>query len=284
MKILVTGAYGLLGTDLCERLSKQHEVIAVGHNSGEQRVDIGKGGEVMRLYADAKPDFVINNAAYCDVDGCERNPELSEHVNVVGTCVTARLAGEWGIPYLYVSTDCVFDGTKSSPYLETDAPNPITVYGSDKLKGEQATAQFSKKHYIARTSLLFGKQRKTFATVILESARDGKPIKAAKDITGTPSSTKDVADAIAKMIELQPEFGIYHVVNSGYGTRLELAQETLKIAGLTADLEAVNFADLNSAAKRPPFSALSNEKLASIGIKMRDWREALADFVRESTE
>jgi len=195
------------------------------------------------------------------------------------------LSTEVGATTIFISTDYVFDGSKSEPYTEDDAPNPINTYGISKLAGELYTKQ-NPKHYIIRVASLFGVagasgKSGNFIETMIAKAKRNEPINVVDDMWMSPTYTKDAAAAIKRIIEAKLPFGIYHVTNQGYCTWFQFAQEIFKMTKLKPTLTPIKTSQLPMKAKRPQFSALKSIRLPKYGIKMRNWREALYDYLVE---
>lgn len=280
MKILLTGASGMLGTDLQRALSREHELVATDIAGGVMPLDITDREQVMRTVADVRPDLVIHSAAYTDVDGCERDPDRAFRVNGLGTWHIAAACARCDSAVLYVSTDFVFDGHKGAPYSEYDTPRPINHYGASKLAGEVHVRTLCPRHYIVRTAWLYGEHGKSFPRSILNAAREGKKLRVVSDQIGSPTFTADLAQAICTLID-NPLYGTYHITNSGMASWYELARRTLALAGMNnVEIKPIKSEEWPSPTTRPQFSVLRNYALELQGRQsMRPWHEALADFV-----
>jgi dTDP-4-dehydrorhamnose reductase len=277
MKILVTGAKGMLGTDLCALLRKNDVQVF------EWDLPANDITEVKRTEAQLKriaSDRIIHLAAYTDVDGSEINKAKAYSVNVQGTWAMVIGAKATDTPLLHMSTDYVFDGEKGSPYFEDDKTNPINYYGLTKEQSEQLVESRLKKFYIVRTSWLFGKAGKNFVQTILNIAKEKDTIEVVNDQFGSPTYTKDLAEAILKII-LSDNFGVYHISNSGICSWFDFAAEIIKQAGLNNKVVPITSAQLQRGAKRPKFSALNNHRyIKTFNHFLRPWREALADYLK----
>ncbi len=280
MKVLVTGARGMLGRDLCEALSGRQEVVGVDLEDFDVTVEAA----VRDALAAAKPEAVVHCAAWTDVDGCERDPTRAFQHNAQGTWNVAAAAAETGAAVVYMSTDYVFDGKKGEPYTEFDAPNPLNVYGASKLAGEGAVRDLVPRHYIVRSAWLFGAGGENFVSTILKAAADRDEIRVVGDQFGSPTYARDLADAIANLVlseRLLP--GTYHLVNSGVCSWAELAAEALTAAGKSVRVEPITSAEWPSPAPRPAYSALRSRWLELQSIPaLRDWREAVRSYLEEA--
>jgi dTDP-4-dehydrorhamnose reductase len=264
MRVVVTGANGMLGMDLCALLEKEgHQVVRTDVNVREgvkapswESLDITDTKATLGLIAKQKPDVVIHGAAYTDVDGCTRNPDLAYNVNAFGTWNLAAACAAQDIPLFYISTDFVFDGTKGEPYTEFDTPNPISVYGASKLAGEKLVAQICKKHFICRTSWMFGIHGKSFPNTMLELAKTHHERYVVVDQVGSPTHTLDLARTLISMLD-SPLYGTYHITNSGHCSWYEFAKKTLEVAGVhTLVVKRVPSNQNPTPTKRPAYSVL----------------------------
>lgn len=280
MKIIVIGSTGQLGTDLMKVLKSKHETIGLTHK--EIEVTDYKSCQIIK---DFRPDVVINTAAFIKVDQCEEEPLKTFAVNTVGAKNITEVSKEVKATTVFISTDYVFDGSKSEPYTEEDVPNPINTYGISKLAGEFCTKQ-NPKHYVIRVASLFGVAGASgkggnFVETMIAKAKANEPIKVVDDMWMSPTYTKDAAEAIKKIIELNVLYGVYHVTNRGYCSWFEFAKEIFKITGLNPNLTPTKTEQLQMKAKRPRFSALKSTKLPRYGILMRSWKEALREYLAE---
>jgi dTDP-4-dehydrorhamnose reductase len=279
MRIAVIGANGQLGSDIIRVFG--NKVISLTHDDIEV-TDL----ESCKILEEIKPDIVINCAAFVKVDDCEINPEMAFKVNAVGAYNVSRVCNEINAVNIYISTDYVFDGAKGEPYIEDDIPNPINIYGLSKLAGEIATKNYSLKHYIIRVASLYGVRGArgkggNFVETIIERAKEGERLKVVDDIVMSSTYTKDVAVALKEFIEIMPEYGVYHMVNDGYCSWFEFAIEILNLTKMEVEIKPVKSDELGRLARRPKFSALKNEKIEKLGIRMRCWKEALVDYLTE---
>jgi dTDP-4-dehydrorhamnose reductase len=207
-------------------------------------------------------------------------------VNTLGSRNVGMIASELGAIHLYISTDFVFDGTKTEPYQESDPAYPLSVYAVSKLAGELFTRAITPKHYILRTASLFGlasskEKRKNFVETMIRLAENQNKLRVINDIFMSPTYTHHMAFAVRKMLELQLPFGTYHVVNSGGCSWFKFTQEIFRILGRDIPIEPVTSDEFKTKAKRPRFSMLSNEKLKEHGIEMPPWRDGLKEYLDE---
>lgn len=219
MKVLVTGANGMLGQDLCPIFEDAGAFVI---ETDVDTLDITNAGQVKQVLSDIRPDLVVHCAAYTNVDKAEEDLKTAEMINVTGTENIAEACGKLGITLVYISTDYVFDGTKKDPYKPDDRPNPINNYGITKYEGEEAVRSLCEKYYIARTSWLYGHHGKNFVETMLSLA-DKPEIKVVDDQTGCPTWTVELANGILKL--LSKPYGTYHVCGSGSTTWYGFAKE-----------------------------------------------------------
>jgi dTDP-4-dehydrorhamnose reductase len=280
MKIVVVGSSGQFGTDLMKVLGHEHETIGLTHK--EIEVTDYNSCQIVKEH---RPDIIINTAAFHKTDQCEEEPMKTFAVNAIGARNIAALSREVEATTIFISTDYVFNGSKKEPYTEDDVPNPINTYGISKLAGEFYTKQ-NPKHYVIRVASLFGVAGASgkggnFIETMIVKAKKNEPISVVDDMWMSPTYTKDAANAIKKIIELKVPYGIYHATNSGYCTWFQFAKEIFRMTGLNPNLTPIKTQQLQMKAKRPQFSALKSTKLPTYGIKMRDWTEALRDYLTE---
>ena len=275
--VLVAGAAGQLGEAMVQQLSLEHEVI--GH--GRDDLDVTVTDDVTRTLTAVCPDVVINCSAYTNVDGAEDDPATAFAVNAYAVRTLARVAGDLDATFVHFSTDFVFDGGTTRPYTEEDGPNPRSAYAISKLLGEWFAADCP-RHYVLRVESLFGGHRaRSSVDKILAALIAGEEVRAFSDRTVSPSYVEDVVSATSKLLERRSPPGLYHCVNSGYTTWSELAREVARLAGLPdARILDVSMANAGLRAERPKFAALSNAKLASHGIPMPAWQDALERYIR----
>jgi dTDP-4-dehydrorhamnose reductase len=294
MRILITGAAGMLGTDARHILTAQgHHVLPtdIGPSAvGEiLPLDITNIHDVRAVFAQFHPDVVLHGAAYTNVDGCEREPDMAYRVNAIGTWAVAAAAEEIGAALVAISTDFVFDGRKGSRYTEFDAPNPLSHYGASKRAGELLALQNCRRTYIVRTSWLYGVHGKNFPYTLINLAKTKPELPVVADQIGTPTYTVDLVETITGIIE-QPLYGIYHVSNSGECSWADFARailsksglEQVPINGITSEDYAQRF---NSPTPRPAYSVMRHYALELQGRDtLRPWEDALDAFLASARE
>ncbi|HWF88392.1 MAG TPA: dTDP-4-dehydrorhamnose reductase [Pyrinomonadaceae bacterium] len=278
MKILVTGAKGLVGRALVEHCSASgDEVFSYDHDA----LDIANAEAVESAIAARGPDAVINCAAWTDVDGCETNPEKAEQVNALGPENLARASRNAGALLITISTDYVFDGEKEGFYTQRDQPRPISVYGRYKLEGERRAQDANARTIVVRTGYIFGTGGKNFLSNVVSWARRGQKIKAIRDYWGTPTYGRDLAVRLRELaVHDKPD--IYHVVSAGEGASFEtFTLEALRLAGLSAEnVEVIDGDSLGRPAPRPRNSRLKCLRSEKIGLPpLPHWQDGLADFI-----
>jgi dTDP-4-dehydrorhamnose reductase len=278
VRVLVTGAKGMLASALLPCLETAHEVVGVDLSD----FDISREAAVQKAFRDLRPEFVYHLAACTDVDGCEANPQLASEVNTQGTRNVAQSCAEVGAVLLYVSTDYVFDGSAERPYREDDATHPLGVYGQSKLGGEQHVQSPLERYFIARTSWLYGPRGKNFVATILKMAQERDELRVVSDQRGSPTYTHHLASKLAEMVRFDA-YGIYHVTGAGNCSWFEFTQTILKLGGFErVRVVPISTGELGRRAPRPANSVLENRRLIEnhLGI-LPPWTEGLADYLKE---
>ena len=283
MKVLVTGARGLVGRAVAECCSQVgDDVLSFAHND----LDIADQQAVGRAIRDNKPDVVINCAAWTNVDGCESDQTRAFSVNAEGPRNLANACSAIESVFLTISTDYVFDGEKEGFYSQLDEPNPQSVYATSKLEGERRAALAFDRSIVVRTGYVFGRGGTNFLSTVIARARQGDHLKAISDTYGTPTYAKDLAERLRQLSVLNVP-GIYHVVNGGSGASFEQFTRTAVdiIPNCGAIVEGISEAALNRPARRPRNSRLRCLFTETIGLSpLRDWENALAEFVAAESE
>jgi len=278
LRILVTGAKGLVGTALAEHCSARGDAV-IGYD--HKALDITDAAAVESVVVNERPEAVINCAAWTDVDGCESNSDKARQSNALGPENLARAALKANAAFITISTDYVFDGEKEGFYTQRDQPRPISVYGHSKLEGERRAQEANARTIVVRSGYIFGPAGKNFLSTVVSRAQRGEKLKAIVDYWGTPTYGQDLAVRLRELAALDLP-GVYHVVNSGDGASFEtFTREALRLAGLKSDtLEMVSGSDLNRPAPRPRNSRLKCLLSEAIGLPpLPDWHDALARFV-----
>jgi dTDP-4-dehydrorhamnose reductase len=282
MRVLITGAHGLLGAAIASAFRDCETVRALER----RQLDVTDARAIQTAIADARPDVIVNCAAYNDVDGAESNAQHALAVNAFAVLDLARAARAHGAAFVHYSSDFVFDGTGSRPYEETDRPNPRSVYASSELLGDWFAAEAGRA-YVLRVESLFGgpgvhagARRGSLGTIV-DRLLVGDEINVFVDRTVSPSYTPDVAAATRQLIEEDAPPGTYHCVNSGWATWAAVAAEAGRILGREPRLQPLTRETAAQRAERPKFCALSNARLASLGIRMPSWQDALRRYLED---
>src|ERR1044071_2671903 len=282
MKILVTGAGGMVGRAVMEHCTAQgDEVSAQDHTS----LDIADEAAVSSLFERERPEVIINCAAWTDVDGCETNRVRAFEANARGPENLAVSARRIQAGLVTISTDYVFDGTKDGFYTQRDDPNPTSVYGASKLEGERRAQSACARTTVVRTGWIFGIGGRNFLSRVIELAARNEHLKAISDAWGTPTYAADLARRLRQLAELDLP-GIYHVVNAGDGASFEeFAREAINAAGREPTMiEGVRMDSLQRPAPPPRNSRLRCMLSEAIGLeKLPDWRRALKEFALRQT-
>jgi len=247
-----------------------------------REVDLADAAALERTLDGLAPALILNCAAYNDVDGAEDAPATAFTVNALAVRSLAAVAARSGATLVHYSTDFVFDGVdRTSPYTETDAPRPQSVYGTSKLLGEWLATAAPRAYVLRVESLFGGVYVRSSVDKLVAGLQRGEPLRVFADRTLTPSYVADVVEATCRLVETAAPAGLYHCVNSGVTNWLELAEELARLTGrsATARFEPVAFASVPLKAKRPQYCALSNAKLRAAGIEMPEWRDALRRYL-----
>jgi dTDP-4-dehydrorhamnose reductase len=286
VNVLITGAAGLVGRHLSTRLAREHEVLALKHSD----LDIADRDAVRRCVADSRP-AVIFNCAVIQVDEAEQNPAKARAVNAEGPRCLAEAASKAGAEIVQFSTQYAFDGEPVGRDLYTinDEPRPVNVYGKTKVAGEEAVRDACARSYIVRTSWVYGSGKNSFLCTVHNDLRSGKRVRTIDDIWSSTTYVEDLIDRVLLMLSKR-RYGIYHVVNEGVCTYYEFALEAGRLIGVTPEqidtlLEVTHERDMKRIAARPRYTPLRCLLSEEIGLPpMRDWREALAAYVKEDLE
>lgn len=271
--ILIVGANGMLGQDLLALLGGRAKGVDIAD------IDITSLESVFKVLGDLRPEVVINCAAFTDVDGCETNIEKAMAVNGEGPAHLAFACKEIGALLVQISTDYIFDGGKGTPYLEDDAPHPLSIYGESKLAGEMNTA-FSPDYLIIRTQWLYGIHGKNFVETMLRLAAEKDELTVVDDQIGSPTWTVDLSRMIIALIDKGCR-GIYHAANSQYCSWNDFAKAIFEDAGLDVIVKPMSTKELNRPANRPLYSTLECGKLTrETGFKPQSWREAVREYLK----
>ncbi len=279
MRVLVIGANGMLGTDLCAEIQARGHEVVVADLPDFDITDPARVTET--LLGPTSYEACVNCAAYTAVDAAETDVETATAVNTLGPGYLARACATAGTRLIHISTDYVFSGLHATPYTEEDRPNPLGIYGRTKLEGEESVLSGNPNATILRTSWLFGRAGKCFPKSILKAAREGKTLRVVNDQIGTPTYTKDLARAIVDILEKQIPGGLYHAAGPDVLSWFDFARLILDACPDLKDtpIGPILTDDWYTPAKRPPYSALATKRLDELCITpMRPISEAVADF------
>ena len=277
-KVLLIGADGMLGGELKERLEKVYEV----ESTTLETLDICDKSAVIKKVEEVKPYFIINCAAYTNVDGCETNFELANKVNGMALENIAEAATTVDATVIHISTDYVFDGELpvEEAYSEDMEPKPVSAYGKSKLLGEQNISK-TPKHYILRTAWLYGVRGKNFVKTMLRLSKEKDMISVVCDQHGSPTSTTTLCKIIEQIMEKEPEYGIYHSTCEGFTTWYDFTCKIFEFAGISTPVKPITSDEYPTPTKRPTNSQLSKEKLHNIGIYPEEFKDALKEYLKE---
>jgi dTDP-4-dehydrorhamnose reductase len=298
MKILITGAGGMLGSDLARFFQGKFPTIGVGRRAASHlsipyfQQDLSNAEALEALTAKEKPDLIFHAAAMTNVDGCEREPERAWRDNVDVTKNVIQVSNRVGALLVFFSTDYVFDGSKKGEYEEKDIPRPLNIYGETKYQAEQVVRGQAKQFVIFRLSWLYGLHGRSFPRAILEKAQQTDRLEVVSDQIGRPTYTADVAQALFQLISRNKNIlatvsgEIFHLANEGITSWASFAEEILHLAKKNqVKVEPITSQQLKRDARRPLNSVLNLAKSHELlGLRLRSWKEAIADFVREFQE
>lgn len=269
-KILVTGAEGMLGQDLCPMLRQEGLDV---YKADLHNMDITDITAVNTVINTEKPDFIVHAAAYTNVDGAETEQEQAMLINKTGSENIAKISGELGVPVFYLSTDYVFDGTATSPYKPDDRVCPVNFYGKTKLEGEIAVKENNSKHYIFRTSWLYGLHGRNFVETMISLSQKHSELRVVDDQVGCPTWTVGLANVITSFIKTPKPHGIYHVCGSGSTSWYRFTRKIMKFMDIDIKVTPVTSEELPRPAKRPAYSIMDNDGLCP------DWQESLEEYL-----
>jgi dTDP-4-dehydrorhamnose reductase len=275
MRVLITGSRGQLGQALLARLPGAAGI-------GRPEVDITQPSSIEAAIDAHRPEVIIHCAALTDVDGAARDPAAAYRINGLGTQNVALAAARLGAALVYISTNEVFDGAKAVPYFEFDAPNPLNPYAATKLAGEWFTQHLTRQFYIVRTSWVTGRTGRNFVHRIQQLADQHGKLRVVTDEVACPTFVDDLADGIVKLIATG-RYGLYHLTNAGYCSRFEYAKKILGMSGRShIPLEPITLAEFARPSTPPKFTPLANNAAAALGITLRPWETALAEFLEKA--
>ena len=274
-KVLVTGAAGQLGGIICSLFS-DGDVVPLTRAD----LDLTDHQAVLQTVARHDPGVIVNCAAYNRVDDAEDDATTALAVNAFGVRSIARAAEQAGAAFVHYGSDFVFDGKATAPYTEDDEANPRSVYGASKLIGEWFASDAPRAYVLRVESLFGGVPAKSSVDRIIDAVANGREARVFTDRVVSPSYVHDVAHATRALLEAEAPAGLYHCVNTGHASWLELAEEIVRLLRTEATLTPVSAASLSLRADRPAFCALSNAKLADAGVPMPSWQDAVARYLK----
>lgn len=283
MKVSVIGANGQLGNDICKAFAANgHDVFPLNHD----KLDVSNFDSTSSELKQARPQFLVNTAAFHNVEMCEQMPVRSFEVNSLGARNLALLARELDFTLLHVSTDYVFDGAKKSPYIETDCPFPLNVYGSTKLSGENFVRVTAPRHFVVRVSGLYGtnpcraKSGTNFVQLMLKLAKERDEVRVVDDEVLTPTFTGDIAQQIVELSKAS-QYGLYHITAQGSCSWHAFAAKIFELSGSKIKLRVADPGEFAAKVARPKYSVLDNNNLKSLKIDiMPHWEDGLRKYLK----
>jgi len=284
MRTVVIGAAGQLGSDIM-RVWPAADTSGLAHAD----IEVTNREQVFEILGDLRPELVVNTAAFHNVDACESEPERAFQVNAVGAMHVADACRGLGAAVMFISTDYVFAGDLGRPYVEGDPPTPLSVYGISKAAGEQLVRSRLDRHYIVRTSGLYGEAGSggkggNFVQRMLELGRSGKELRVVDDQVLSPTFTADLAQKLLELAQAG-RYGTYHVTNSGECSWYQFTARIFSMTGVAASLSPTTTAEFGAKARRPAYSVLCNAALNDAALApLRNWPEALADYLHRKGE
>lgn len=281
MVVLITGANGQLGQSIQFIANKYPNIQFV--YTDFQEMDITNIENCQAVFAKHQPHFCINTAAYTAVDKAESEWDKAHLINAVGPENLAKVCKEFDTILIHISTDFIFDGTSKVPYLETDIPNPKSIYGQTKLDGELAIQKNWEKHFIVRTSWVYSQFGANFMKTMLRLASERDTLSVVNDQIGTPTYAVDLAEVLIKIINTenptpntQRPFGVYNFSNEGVCSWYDFAAAIFHQKGIQIDLKPIPTDSYPTPAKRPAYSVLDKTKIKKVfGVEIKNWKESL---------
>jgi dTDP-4-dehydrorhamnose reductase len=275
MRVVITGAAGMLGRDVVRAArAENHEVVALARDE----LDILDADAVRSTIVAERPGAVINCAAWTDVDGAEADEPAATRLNGDAAGAVAAAAAEVGAAIVHPSTDYVFDGSGKRPYVESDPTSPINAYGRSKLAGEHAVAAANPRHFVVRTSWLFGANGRNFVETMLGLASAGGPVLVVRDQVGCPTYTGHLAEALVRLIDGE-SYGVHHIAGGGECSWFEFANEIFERAGTDTRAMSCTSDEFPRPAPRPAYSVLRTER--DYGLELPPWQDGLASYLAE---
>ncbi len=277
-KILVTGCNGQLGREMNKLYGGNREITMI--NTDVVDLDITDVDETLKLVRQVKPYAIINCAAHTGVDACETECDSAYRINAIGPRNLSIAASETGAKLIHISTDFVFSGDATTPYLEFDIPNPLGMYGKTKLAGEKFVEQFAEHYFIIRTAWLYG-DGKNFVRTMLRLSETNDTVRVVKDQVGSPTSAKELAKIIDQLIWTE-NYGLFHGTCEGMASWADFAEEVFRLTKKSTKVIRVTTEEYGNPVKRPAYSVLENYMLKlTTGYQAADWQEALAEYLNQ---
>jgi dTDP-4-dehydrorhamnose reductase len=278
LKILLTGREGQVGWELQRSLVALGDVVATNRHE----LDLCDSTAIRRTVREARPDIIVNAAAYTAVDNAESERDIAAQVNGIAPAILAEQAKVLGALLVHYSTDYVFDGSKQAPYKEEDTPNPLSVYGRTKLEGEQAIAASKCRHLIFRTSWVYASRGRNFLLAILKAAREKPELRVVDDQFGAPTSSAAIAEATARVLRAGGPEGLYHMSAIGRTTWFNFAQAILHKVAIDTPVVPIRSDQYPAKAKRPRNSVLDNARLKqAFGVSLPGWESQLEQVISQ---
>ncbi|MEM7186776.1 MAG: dTDP-4-dehydrorhamnose reductase [Bacteroidota bacterium] len=278
-KILVTGANGQLGRCLRDAASSREQFEF--YFADRSQLDVASRDSVEAFFANKQFDYCINTAAYTNVEKAESEADAAFATNSLGVKSLAQACKAQDITLLHVSTDYVFDGTKNTPYVETDPTAPLNVYGASKLAGEEQVSSICETYFVIRTSWLYCQYGHNFLNSMLRFAEEGRALSITTEQLGTPTNANDLALAMLGMIEADTQaYGLYHFSNEGEGTWYDFAEAIFRHSNQLETVKLAKTEQYRTFAKRPAYSVLNKEKFANaFDVPLVHWEESLKQLI-----
>ncbi len=277
-KILVTGCNGQLGREMNKLYGGNREITMI--NTDVADLDITDVDKTLELVRQVKPYAIINCAAHTGVDACETECDSAYRINAIGPRNLSIAASETGAKLIHISTDFVFSGDATTPYLEFDIPNPLGMYGKTKLAGEKFVEQFAEHYFIIRTAWLYG-DGKNFVRTMLRLSETNDTVRVVKDQVGSPTSAKELAKIIDQLIWTE-NYGLFHGTCEGMASWADFAEEVFRLTKKSTKVIRVTTEEYGNPVKRPAYSVLENYMLKlTTGYQAADWQEALAEYLNQ---
>jgi len=281
IKVLLTGGDGQLGKSI-NALKKKYLNLDF-YFTDSNTLDITSKERIEHFFSNNSFDYIINCAAFTNVEIAEKEPEKAFLINAEGVKIIAEACQKYNVKLIHISTDYVFDGKKRTPYIETDIPNPINEYGKSKLLGEQYIQETLEKYFIIRTSWLYSQFGKNFYKTIIEKTQTEAELTITTSETGTPTNANDLAEFLLRLIYTKSEeYGIYHFSNLGMGSWYDFAHEIIKVSGNINIINLEKTDNYPTFAQRPKYSVLSKEKcLNHFDLNILDWKESMKNLIED---